>query len=189
MAVRAAIGLGSNLGDRARHIADATAALSDLGKLVRVSSLYETAPIGGPAQSKYLNAVVVIDTELPPRRLLDECLRIEREQGRERRERWGPRTLDLDVLIYGTDTIDEADLTVPHPRMTERRFVLDPLLEVWPDVMLPDGTPLASHSATVSDQEVRRAETVAPVRKSSLVLLLLVAAGALAIWWIGDWLV
>ena len=188
MTIRAAIGLGSNLGDRARHIAYATSALSDLGKLVRVSSLYETAPVGGPDQSNYLNAVVLIDTELPPNRLLAECLRIERDRGRERRERWGPRTLDLDVLLYGTQTIELADLRVPHPRIAERRFVIEPLLEVWPDAVLHDGTPITDLSAAVADQKVRKVDTIAPGRRASVLLLFLVAAGALAIWWIGDWL-
>ncbi|MDJ0925290.1 MAG: 2-amino-4-hydroxy-6-hydroxymethyldihydropteridine diphosphokinase [Acidimicrobiia bacterium] len=186
--VKVAIGLGSNLGDRVRHITEATTALSNLAKLHRVSSVYETAPIGGPGQGAYLNAVVVLETELSPERLLDECMRIERDQDRERTERWGPRTLDLDILLYGSDTVDEAGLEVPHPRMTQRRFVLEPLLEVWPDAELPDGTPLAEYTAAVADQEVRRYESVAPERRTSIALLLLVVLGALAIWWIGDWL-
>ena len=186
--VRAAIGLGSNLGERARHIGDAVAAIAEAGSLVSVSSLYETAPMGGPKQGAYLNAVVVVDTELEPRQLLARCLEIEREQGRERRERWGPRTLDMDLLLYGTMTIEDADLRVPHPRMTGRRFVLEPLLEAWPDATLPDGTPLAEFRGAVADQKVCKLETVVPDRRTSLLLLLLVAAGALAIWWIGDWL-
>lgn len=185
---RAAIGLGSNLGDRARHIADAVGSLAETGSLVRVSSLYETAPVGGPEQGPYLNAVVVIETELPVRDLLARCLEIEREHGRERRERWGPRTLDLDVLLYGQQLVTGPDLTVPHPRMTERRFVLEPLLEAWPDAALPDGTPLSGFIGGVTDQKVRKLETVVPDRMTSLVLFLLVALGALAIWWIGDWL-
>lgn len=185
--VRAAIGLGSNLGDRPRHIADAVVALAATGSLVRVSSLYETAPVGGPQQGPYLNSVVVVDTELSARQLLERCLAIEKEQGRERRERWGPRTLDLDILLYGDVEVSEQDLTVPHPRMTERRFVMEPLLEAWPDAALPDGTPLADSLAAVSDQKVRRLDTVVPDRLTSLVLFLIVALGALAIWWIADW--
>jgi 2-amino-4-hydroxy-6-hydroxymethyldihydropteridine diphosphokinase len=186
--VRAAIGLGSNLGDRSRHVGDAVAALAETGSLVRVSSLYETAPIGGPKQKSYLNAVVVVDTDLLPRQLLERCLEIEQEHGRERREKWGPRTLDLDVLLYGTETVDQADLKVPHPRMTERRFVLEPLLEAWPDAVLPNGTALTEFSAGVADQKVRKVESVVPDRTTSLALFLAVALGALAIWWIGDWL-
>ncbi len=185
---RAAVGLGSNLGDRAQHIATATGALAELGVLVRVSSLYETAPIGGPDQGPYLNAVVVIDTELSPRELLERCLEIELEAGRERAERWGPRTLDLDLLLYGGQRIEEDELTVPHPRMTERRFVLDPLLEAWPDASLPDGTPLAGFAADVAGQSVRKVETPLPDRLTSLLLFLVVGLGALAIWWLGDWL-
>jgi len=185
---RAAIGLGSNLGDRANHIGEALAALAETGSLVRVSSLYETAPVGGPKQGPYLNAVAVVDTELPVERLLERCLEIEREQGRERRERWGPRTLDLDILLYGNETVTGESLTVPHPRMTERRFVLEPLLEAWPDAVLPDGTPLVRFSDEVASQKVRKLEALVPDRATSLVLFLLVALGALAIWWIGDWL-
>jgi len=185
---RAAVGLGSNLGDRARHIADAVASLAETGSLVRVSSLYETAPVGGPEQGPYLNAVVVIDTELPVRELLERCLEIEREHGRERRERWGPRTLDLDVLLYGEQSVVGPDLTVPHPRMTERRFVLEPLLEAWPEASLPDGTRLAGFQEAIADQKVRKLETLVPDRMTSLILFLIVAMGALAIWWIGDWL-
>ncbi len=185
---RAAIGLGSNLGDRARYIRDATASLSGLGDIVAVSSLYETAAIGGPDQSDYLNAAVVIDTDLSPRQLLDKCLEIERAAGRERRERWGPRTLDLDLLLYGDSTVTEDDLTVPHPRMVERRFVLEPLLEVWPDAALPDGTQLRSFLPAVADQEVGRQQVVAADRATSLLLFLLVGLGAVAIWWLGDWL-
>ncbi|MGA9596082.1 MAG: 2-amino-4-hydroxy-6-hydroxymethyldihydropteridine diphosphokinase [Acidimicrobiia bacterium] len=189
MAVRAAIALGSNLSDRARHIAQAVGGLAATGALVRVSSLYETAPVGGPKQGKYINAVAVVDTDLSARALLDSCLEIEREHGRERRERWGPRTLDLDILLYGDRVIDEPDLTVPHPRMTERRFVLEPLLEAWPDATLPDGTPLAGFLPAVAGQKVRKLETVIADRRTSLLLFLVVALGALAIWWLGDWLV
>lgn len=188
MAVRAAIGLGSNVGDRAFHIADAVSGLAAAGALVRVSSMYETAPVGGPKQGKYLNAVVVLDTDLSPRDLLEHCRAIEQEHGRERRERWGPRTLDLDILLYGTEVIAEPDLTIPHPRMTERRFVLEPLLEAWPDALLPDGTALQGALADVADQRVRKLESLTADRKTSLILFLVVAVAALIIWWVGDWI-
>lgn len=184
--VKAAVGLGSNLGDRAQHIAKAVAALSELGSLHRVSSIYETAAIGGPKQGDYLNAVVVMDTEMPARALLERCLQIERESGRERRERWGPRTIDLDILFYGDESINENELTVPHPRMTERRFVLEPLLEVWPDATLLDGTPLAEFRSAVAGQKVRKVEAVVADRRTSAWLFLVVALAALAIWWVGD---
>ena len=185
---RAAIGLGSNLGDRAQQIATAVGALSETGTLVRVSSLYETAPIGGIKQGPYLNAVAVIDSALSARDLLACCQEIEQAAGRERLERWGPRTLDLDLLLYGSERIDEDDLTVPHPRMTERRFVLDPLLEAWPDASLPDGTELATFADSVADQRVRKLETSVPNRMTAFALFALVAFGALCVWWLGDWL-
>ncbi len=153
---RAAIALGSNLGDRLGHLEAANEALESLGRVRATSPVYETEPIGGPEQGSYLNAVTVIDTELEPLALLDGLLDIERSRDRERIERWAPRTLDLDLLLYGTDSVDEPGLTVPHPRMIERRFVLDPLLDVWPDASLPDGTPLRDFRDDVADQTVER---------------------------------
>lgn len=189
MATRAAIGLGSNLGDRDRHIAEAIAALSELGDLVAVSALYQTAPVGGPTQGAYLNAVVVIDTALPARRLLEACLEIERTHGRERTERWGPRTLDLDILIFGEATIDEPGLSVPHPELANRRFVLEPLAEAWPDATLPDGTTIRSLLPAVSGQSVQRLQGPVPSRSLPAASIAVALAGALAIWWLVDWLV
>jgi 2-amino-4-hydroxy-6-hydroxymethyldihydropteridine diphosphokinase len=186
--VRAAIGLGSNVGDRARHINEAVGSLSELGKLIAVSSLYETAPIGGPEQGPYLNAVAVIETDLPAGELLQRCLTVERTHGRERIDKWGPRTLDLDILLYGSETISEPSLTVPHPRMIERRFVLEPLLEAWPQATLPGGLPLQPYLEAVSHQDVRRTATLPADRSTTLALFLVVVVAALAIWWIGDWL-
>ena len=181
---RVFIGLGSNLGDRARNIAEAIEALADLGSSVRSSALFESAPLGGPVQGPYLNAVVVMDTDLAPRSLLDECLAIERAHGRERRERWGPRTLDLDVLLYGDRQIDEPGLTVPHPRMVERRFVIEPLLDVDPAARLPDGTALASLLPGVAAQEVRRLGDALPSRRSAVALFLVTGLGAVIVWWL-----
>ncbi len=152
---RTAIGIGSNLGDRRRHIDEAIIGLADLGSIVAVSSVYESAPIGGPDQGDYLNAVAVIDTELAPERVLELLLEIERGRGRQRRERWGPRTLDLDVLLYDDLVVDQPGLTIPHPRMTERRFVLEPLIEVWPDASLPDGTKIADLLPQLAEQDLR----------------------------------
>lgn len=129
---RAFLALGSNLGDRERHLDRAIHALPDL---VRVSSLYETDPVGGPDQGAYLNAVVELVTELVPRQLLELGQRLEAEAGRVRVEHWGPRTLDVDVLLVGNLVVDESDLQVPHPRMWERAFVLIPLAEVAPDLV------------------------------------------------------
>ncbi len=151
-----AIGLGSNLGERISHLSDAVGALGDLGHLMAVSSLFETAAVGGPPQGDYLNAVVVVTTGRSARGLLDQLLEVERRAGRVRQERWGPRTLDLDLLIHGGESHNEPGLTVPHPHLGERRFVLEPLAEVWPEPALPDGRDLAVLLGRVGDQEVRR---------------------------------
>jgi 2-amino-4-hydroxy-6-hydroxymethyldihydropteridine diphosphokinase len=121
--------------------------LARLGETAAVSPLYETEPVGGPRQGPYLNAVVLLDTPLGARELLDGCLALEQERGRERRERWGPRTLDIDLLLYDGFTIDEPGLRVPHPRLTDRSFVVVPLLDVWPEATLPDGTVVAGVAA------------------------------------------
>lgn len=127
------IGLGSNQGDRDFHIRTALTELASRGdvRVVRQSSLHETEPVGGPAgQGPYLNAVAEIDTDLPARALLERMLQIEARHGRERRVPNGPRPLDLDLLLYRDQLIDEPDLKVPHPRMWQRAFVTEPLAEV-----------------------------------------------------------
>lgn len=192
MPTRAAIGLGSNLGDRKAHLAAATEALGLLGDIVRESSWYETAPVGGPEQGPYLNAVVVLDTELAPDKLMNGLRAIEKHQGRERRERWGPRTLDLDILVYGRRSISEEGLTIPHEEMTNRRFVLEPLLEAWPGVAMPDGTLIEAFLPAVAAQDVVRVGRPEPVsagavtfpRWAPLALFVVVGLGAVAIWWI-----
>jgi 2-amino-4-hydroxy-6-hydroxymethyldihydropteridine diphosphokinase len=132
--VRAYVGLGSNLGDRAAHLLLGLSALSRLPKthLLRLSPVYETDPVG-PPQPPYLNMVAELETALSPKGLLAEMLRVEKALGRERRERWGPRTLDLDLLLYGDLVLEEAGLSVPHPRLHERAFVLVPLLDLLPE--------------------------------------------------------
>ena len=135
MTHRALLALGSNLGDRWGFLRDAVASLPDV---VAVSNVYETPPVGGPSQGPYLNCVVRLETLLGARALLDEARRRENEAGRERIERWGPRTLDVDVLWVEGEEVDEPDLEVPHPRMFERAFVLVPLFDVAPD-LVPDG--------------------------------------------------
>jgi 2-amino-4-hydroxy-6-hydroxymethyldihydropteridine diphosphokinase len=133
---RAFLGLGSNLGDRREHLRAAVKALPDV---VAVSPLYETAPVGGPGgQGPYLNLVVQLDTVRSARELLEECRAREAAAGRVRTERWGPRTLDVDVLWVDGETVDEPDLTVPHPRMFERAFVLMPLRDLAPDLVPRD---------------------------------------------------
>ena len=144
MAVVGFLGLGSNLGDRLANLQAAVDALqAEPGLRVAASSrVWETTPVGGPPQPDYLNAVVRIETDLSARDLLDVARRVESRLGRIRKERWGARTIDVDVLLFDEEQIDEPDLVVPHPRMTERAFVLLPLLELEPDPMLPDGTRL-----------------------------------------------
>jgi 2-amino-4-hydroxy-6-hydroxymethyldihydropteridine diphosphokinase len=139
MTVTAYVALGSNLGDRRAHLARALDALGAAGVTVtRASSFYETAPVGGPAgQGPYLNAVAEVRTDRPAEELLRLLLGVEAAQGRERRERHGPRTLDLDLLLYGDLVVDTPELTVPHPRLHERLFVLVPLAEVAPGVVHP----------------------------------------------------
>ena len=143
--MRAFLGLGSNLGDRWAELRTAVAGLPDV---VAVSPVYETAPVGGPAgQGRFLNLVVELDTELSPRRLLEVARRLEEAAGRVRSERWGPRPLDVDVLLVGDLAVDEPDLQVPHPRLWERAFVLAPLADLAPELV----------AVPVDDPTVRRA--------------------------------
>jgi len=135
------------------------ARLGALGIVTGVSSLWETAPIGEIPQGDYLNAVIRLDTVVAPRPLLRAFSGIEADAGRERRERWGPRTLDLDLLLYGDAVIVGEGLQVPHPRMGERRFVLEPLAEVWPDAMVPGLGAVTDLVATVREQAVVLIET------------------------------
>jgi 2-amino-4-hydroxy-6-hydroxymethyldihydropteridine diphosphokinase len=136
VAARAFLGLGSNLGDRRRHLSDAIGSLGPA--VVAVSPVYETEPVGGPDQEPYLNLVVEVATELSPRALLGVCHRLESAAGRVRDVRWGPRTLDVDILLYDEVRLDEPDLQIPHPRMWGRRFVLAPLADLAPD-LVPEG--------------------------------------------------
>lgn len=130
---RAFLGLGSNLGDRAGHL---RRAIADLDDVVRVSPAYETSPVGGPeGQGPYLNVVVELDTTDAPRDLLEVCRRLEAAAQRVREVRWGPRTLDVDILWIEGTVVDEPDLQVPHPRMGERRFVLAPLRDLAPELV------------------------------------------------------
>jgi 2-amino-4-hydroxy-6-hydroxymethyldihydropteridine diphosphokinase len=151
---RAAVALGSNLGDRLVSLRFGADALTRLGTVVSVSSLYETAPIGGPEQEAFFNAVVVIDTDLGPRHLLDELHCIEAEAGRVREVRWGPRRLDLDLILFGNQRAEDGGMVVPHPRFAERRFVLEPLVEAWPEAKTPTGRMVAELLSGVADQEV-----------------------------------
>lgn len=133
---RAFLSLGSNLGDRRRHLRDAIDSLDTM--VTRVSPLYETDPVGGPEQERFLNLVVELATDLEPRELLAVCHRLEAGADRVRQERWGPRTLDVDILLIEGVEVDEDDLQIPHPRWRERRFVLRPLADIAPEVVDPD---------------------------------------------------
>lgn len=140
------IAVGSNLAEPILQAKQAIEALKQLpqSQFIAASSLYSSTPMGPQDQPEYINAVVVIDTQLSPLALLDCTQAIEQEQGRERKaERWGPRTLDLDILLYGDEIIDSPRLTVPHYGMKVREFVLYPLDEIAPDLSLPDGTKLS----------------------------------------------
>jgi 2-amino-4-hydroxy-6-hydroxymethyldihydropteridine diphosphokinase len=145
VAVSAYVGLGSNLESPSWQIASALEALGALpGTSVHsCSSLYRTAPVGYAGQPDFVNAVVCLKTALAPRELLDALLSIEREHGRTRALRNGPRTLDLDLLLHGDVRIDEPGIQVPHPRLAERAFVVVPLAEIAPALVLPDGVAVA----------------------------------------------
>jgi 2-amino-4-hydroxy-6-hydroxymethyldihydropteridine diphosphokinase len=133
---RAFIGLGSNLGQREEALRRGVAQLAEAGDVTAVSPLYETEPVGGPAgQGPFLNVVVALTTSDSPRQLLTRCRALEEAAHRVRTVRFGPRTLDADVLLVGDLRVDEADLVVPHPRMWERRFVLQPLADLAPELV------------------------------------------------------
>lgn len=157
---RAVVALGANLGDRASTLRSACDALGGIGRVVACSRFYETAPVG-PPQPMYLNAVALVDTRKSPHEVLDALLEIERRFGRERGERWGPRTLDLDLIALGQAVIDTPGLSLPHPEAARRAFVLVPLCEVAPDWTFPDGQ-TARQLASALDEA-----SVAGVRPSS----------------------
>jgi len=165
--VQAFIGLGSNLQQPLTQIHNALKELAQLpqSKLTKHSSLYETAPMGPPGlsgqpdyeQPGYINAVAELATELAPEQLLDQLQSIENSHHRERGEvQWGPRTLDLDLLLYGDEIIETERLTVPHPGITERNFVLIPMVEISPELKLPDGRAIAELPACHDQHGVKQ---------------------------------
>ena len=155
------VGLGGNLGDAAASVRDAFVALGRLPgtRLLRASRLYRTPAWGVTAQPDFVNAVAMIETTLAPTALLQELLRIERDAGRDRladgSDRWGPRTLDLDLLLYGDAVIDVPGLSVPHPHMHERAFVLVPLLEIAPDARIPGRAAVADALAAMAVGDIQ----------------------------------
>jgi 2-amino-4-hydroxy-6-hydroxymethyldihydropteridine diphosphokinase len=131
------LSLGSNLGDRAENLQTAIAKLAEFGNVVAVSSFYETEPVELTAQPWFLNCAVKFDTEKMPRQLISAILSLEQSMGRQRKQKKGPRTIDIDVLLFGSSIIEIPSLTIPHPRLHERRFVLEPLAEIAPDARHP----------------------------------------------------
>ena len=146
------IGLGSNLGDRRGHLCAAAVSLRRLGRLVAASSLYETVAVGGPPQPSFLNAAVRLATPLSPSDLLERLHAVEVSRGRVRYQRWGPRTLDLDLLWARGLLLVGSDLTVPHPRLAERAFAMIPLVEVAPDAADPADEVLYADRVALIDQ-------------------------------------
>ena len=161
------IGVGSNVGDRASYLGSAVGAMRDLGEIIALSHVYETEPCDVPSpQRRYLNMVVGLDTDIAPSCLLDRLLAIERSHGRVRTVRNAPRTLDLDILFYGSQTIESDRLTVPHPRAHERAFVLVPLSEVAPSLLHPTLNRTVSQlCADVPSSGVVRLGTLAQVKR------------------------
>ncbi len=131
------LSLGSNVGDREANLKNALVRLGDLGKIISLSSFYETEPVEVTAQPWFLNAVVALETEKMPKQLLASVLRVEQEMGRRRLQKKGPRTIDIDILLFGNSVVATKGLTIPHPAMHERRFVLEPLAEIAPEVRHP----------------------------------------------------
>lgn len=153
------IGLGANLGERVTTLKSAVLGLARLGPVQAISALYATAAVG-PPQPDYLNAAVLLESNLEPLELLGQLLEVERAHGRERRERWGPRTLDLDLLFSPALVVNEPALTLPHPELTRRVFALAPLLDVAPDALDPrSGQRYRDLILALGDQGVRRLET------------------------------
>lgn len=159
MSATAFIGIGANLGDARANVLDAVARLRRVPGIAvtAVSSLYRTAPIDSSGDD-YVNAVAQVSTTLTPQALLEALFAIEQQHGRERPYFNAPRTLDLDLLLHGADTIDTPSLTVPHPRLAQRAFVLVPLLEIAPDIAVPGLGPAAAFSSAVADQPITRLE-------------------------------
>lgn len=135
--MKAVIALGSNLGDRELNIDSAVAEIAKIIEVTHLSTNHETDPVGGPDQPKYLNAVLIAESLLAPDELLKALLAIESRLGRVRDIHWGPRTIDLDLIIVNDEKIDSPDLVLPHPRAHERRFVLEPWAEIDPEAVLP----------------------------------------------------
>jgi 2-amino-4-hydroxy-6-hydroxymethyldihydropteridine diphosphokinase len=163
MPVIAYIGIGSNVGDREVNCRKAIELLAESGKVVSVSSLYRTEPVGYHEQEDFINAVAKVETDRTPAELLTVCRAIEDRLGRKRGLRWGPRTADLDILLYGNQVVNQPGLSIPHPRMAVRKFVLIPLVEIAPDAV----DPLVHRTAAQLLEELNDRHTVIKCSKSS----------------------
>jgi 2-amino-4-hydroxy-6-hydroxymethyldihydropteridine diphosphokinase len=152
------LSLGSNVGDREAHLRDAQDRLNAVGRVTAVSSLYETEPVEVTQQPWFLNCVIALETSLTPQQLMSAILRIEEAMGRRRVQKKGPRTIDIDILLFGETILDSEEVVIPHPAMHERRFVLEPLAEVAPDVRHPllKKTILKLRNALPAGQTVRK---------------------------------
>lgn len=162
------LGLGTNLGDREGHLRAALKELAGLPtmEIAAVSSIYETAPVGLTDQPDFLNLVVSVRTALSPRELMDALLHIENKMGRVRTVRWGPRVIDLDLLLFGESVVEIPGLSVPHPRLRERSFVLLPLAEIAPDLILPGETATIKK---LSEKLLENSGEIGNIRRSALV--------------------
>ena len=159
---RTVIAMGSNLGDRLDYLQGGLDGLFDTPRItfLAVSPVYQTAPVGGPEQPDYLNAVVIAETSMPAQTVLERCLSLEDAFGRARDELWGPRTLDLDLIIYGDEVSNSQGLTLPHPRAHERAFVLVPWHDADPQAQLPGYGPVADLLAALGTDGIARLEGV-----------------------------
>ncbi len=155
------LSLGSNVGYRESHLRQAIARLETHGRVVSVSSFYETEPVEFTEQAWFLNCAVALETSETPERLMSEMLQIEQEMGRQRIQKKGPRSIDIDILLFGDMVLDAPDLTIPHPAMHQRRFVLEPLAEIAPELRHPvlKKTIRELLDALPAGQEVRKPRT------------------------------
>jgi len=152
------LGLGSNLGDRRANLVEAFGRLADAGlQVISVSSIYESAAVLVEDQPAFLNLVVAVRADMTPRSLLRTCLDVEKRMGRVRERRWGPRNIDIDILLFDERLVDEPGLTIPHPGMLDRGFVLVPLAEIAPETRMPSGEQVGALVASHHREQVLRA--------------------------------
>lgn len=171
MKKRVLLGIGTNLGDKKANLEKAVQNIRGIEgvEVTAVSSFYATAPWGKTDQDEFLNGVVEIETDIPPLELLKKLQEIEIKMGRERKEKWGPRNIDIDILLYGEEVMDLEELKVPHPYMRERLFVLVPLNEIRPDLVFPDdgakiGEVLVNALAHEKEEDIRKLDSSPAIR-------------------------